>query len=320
MWRLAEDAKTIPGTQTPCGPADIEVALVHRPKYNDWSWPKGKMEPGESILACATREVEEETGIAPRLEAPLTTQRYQLGSTATKEVFYWLARPQLSDSALSARAPVKLAPTSEIDRVRWVKPAKALRLLTRRGDRRLMNEALARLAERQLDTRTLVILRHAKAVKRSEWQQGEKTRPLARNGVHQVGQLTGILSAYGVCSLASSPWRRCLATVGPYASLTGAAMSVQAELTETAAREDPDRFRSVIATLLHQTTQPAAVCVHRPTLPPLIGQVALLTPNSLTRSLPQTDPYLRPGEALVIHLSDRADGSPRVVAVETARP
>lgn len=320
VWRLSEDASTYPGTQTPRQRGDIEVLLVHRPKYDDWSWPKGKMERGESLRACATREVEEETAVAARLEAPLSTQRYQLGTNATKEVYYWAARAQLEECALSARAPVQPAPTSEIDRARWVKPNKALHLLTRRGDRRLLSELLTRLDERQLDTRTLVVLRHAKAVKRAEWKQGEAARPLARQGVHQVGQLTGILSAYGVANLVSSPWRRCLATVGPYASLTGANMSVRSELTETAAGEDPDGFRSLIATLVHQATAPTLLCVHRPTLPPLLGQLALLTPNSLTRQLPQQDPYLRTAEALVAHMVEGEDGNPQIVALETARP
>ena len=93
VWRRCEDS--------------IEVLLVHRPRYDDWSFPKGKLDPGESLVACAVREVQEETGTAVRLEQPLVTVRYPLADGRCKEVCYWVARPLPGDDpALAARPPV----------------------------------------------------------------------------------------------------------------------------------------------------------------------------------------------------------------------
>ena len=323
VWRLAEGAKQ---QEPPSSIDDIEVLLVHRPKDDDWSWPKGKQEPGEHILACATREVEEETGVAVRLGASLTTQRYKLGRNTTKEVHYWVATPDLSEPALIGRPPALRAPEREIDRVRWVNPHKAMRLLTRRGDRRLLAEVLGRLDAGELDTHALVILRHAKALKRSAWGDNpEAQRPLVRRGVYQVGRLTPVLSAYGVSTLLTSPWRRCLATVGPYATLTGATLDMRPALTESQAAIDPKGVRTLCSQLIESGPRDVAVCVHRPTIPAFVGQLALVTPNNLSRLLPQSDPYLRTAEALVVHLATRRgaagqEPAMQVVDLEVVRP
>lgn len=312
VWRPCTDKKGASSRN------EIEVLLVHRPKYGDWSWPKGKQEPGEHILACATREVEEETGIPVRLGASLTTQRYKLGRNTTKEVHYWVATPDLADAPLLARAPASRAPAREIDKTAWVKPGKALRLLTRRGDRRLLAEVLTRLDDDALATRPVVFVRHAKALKRSQWaDKSESTRPLTRTGVHQVSRLTAVLSAYGIERVATSPWRRCLSTVAPYATLTGANLDMQPALTEDAYASDPQSFRQLIDELADSADKPLAVCVHRPTIPGIVGVLAPATPNHLGRLLPQSDPYLRTAEALVAHFT-RGD-KPRIVDLEVVR-
>ena len=139
-------------------PADIEVLMVHRPRYHDWSWPKGKAEHGEPLVAAAVREVEEETGQVVTLGAPLTTQRYRLGGGQTKEVHYWVGTPVSGGPAAFVRAPVARAPRTEIDRAEWVAPERAAEMLTRRGDRRLLADLLARAREGRLATATLVVL------------------------------------------------------------------------------------------------------------------------------------------------------------------
>ncbi|MBD3689454.1 NUDIX hydrolase [Nanchangia anserum] len=320
VWRIAEGTDADPSALTH---KSIEVLIVHRPKYGDWSWPKGKQEPGEHIVACATREVEEETGVPVRLGPRLTMQRYKLGRNTTKEVHYWIATPDLAQAPLLARAPAERAPEREIDRVRWVKPAKAMRLLTRRGDRRLLSELLTRLDAGRLATRSLLVLRHAKAIKRSEWaDQPESQRPLARRGVYQVGRVSAVLSAYGVDHLVTSPWRRCLATLAPYATLTGAPMDMAPELTEDEAKNDPAALRAAYRGLITPEGANTVVCVHRPTIPALVGELAPYTPNRLSRLLPQGDPLLHTAEALVVHLAryaDDADPRDRVVDLETVR-
>ena len=99
----------------------LQVALVHRPRYDDWSWPKGKVDPGETILAAATREVAEETGHDVVLGIPLPGLEYALSDGRRKRVHYWAAqvagRPDAA--ALRARPPVPPASPKEIDQLRW---------------------------------------------------------------------------------------------------------------------------------------------------------------------------------------------------------
>ncbi len=322
VWRLRPEANPIPGTMIPAQRQDIQVLIVHRPRYDDWSWPKGKREPGEAIPATAVREVEEETGVPIRLGAPLTVQRYRLGARVTKEVHYWVGFPDVSPETLRARPLAPLASTKEIDKCQWVGARKAMRLLTRRGDRRLLEELLTRLAERTLYTRTLAVLRHAKATKRSHWEGTEMTRPLSRRGSSQVLRLLPALSALGINQIITSPWRRCVATVAPYATLSGTPLTTEASFTEDAYREDPSKMRSVVRGLLTESkldapATPLAICVHRPTIPGIIGELAPLTPNNLGRLLPQDDPYLKTAGMLLVHIADYPE--PRVVDLEVFR-
>ena len=159
VWRFTDPERVVvPGE--PIDPADIEVLMVHRPRYHDWSWPKGKTENGESLVAAAVREVEEETGQIITLGAPLTTQRYRLGGGQTKEVHYWVGTPVPAGHASERlRAPVARAPRTEIDQTAWTSPERAADMLTRRGDRRLLADIVARAREGRLVTTTLLVLR-----------------------------------------------------------------------------------------------------------------------------------------------------------------
>ncbi|GHC73915.1 NUDIX hydrolase [Streptomyces cinnamoneus] len=115
-----------------CGQGpEIEVALVHRPKYDDWSWPKGKLKPGEDAEACAVREVLEETGMRCVLGAVLPTSRY-LTDGRLKEVRYWAAR------ALGG----SFRPSREVDRLLWLPPTEARSWVTHDRDRPLLDALL----------------------------------------------------------------------------------------------------------------------------------------------------------------------------------
>ena len=159
VWRFADPTRVaVPGE--PIDPADIEVLMVHRPRYHDWSWPKGKAENGEPLVAAAVREVEEETGQVITLGVPLTTQRYRLGGGQTKEVHYWVGTPlPAEDPTARLRAPVARAPRTEIDQTTWATPEAAADMLTRRGDRRLLADLVARTREGRLATSTIIVLR-----------------------------------------------------------------------------------------------------------------------------------------------------------------
>ncbi|MFF5976652.1 NUDIX hydrolase [Streptomyces sp. NPDC012769] len=110
----------------------IEIALVHRPKWDDWSHPKGKLKEGETLADCALREIREETGQSCVLGARLPTAHYTVDGRS-KQVTYWAAR------ALGGT----FTPTREIDALAWLPPALARRRLTQPRDRELLDALLA---------------------------------------------------------------------------------------------------------------------------------------------------------------------------------
>jgi 8-oxo-dGTP diphosphatase len=116
------------------------VALVHRPRYDDWSLPKGKLQPGESWEQAALREVREETGVTPRLEEELPSVSYRDGKGREKVVRYWLMEP-------AAEQASAFEPGAEVDDLRWCTAEEAIDLLSYRRDREVLREALRRLGE-----------------------------------------------------------------------------------------------------------------------------------------------------------------------------
>ncbi|WP_172119415.1 NUDIX hydrolase [Actinomyces faecalis] len=309
---------------------DLQVLLVHRPRYDDWSFPKGKVEAGESVRACAVREVEEETGARIALGQPLSTQRYTLADGRRKEVRYWAAR-ELDGGfpALAARAAVQPASPHEIDDVVWLPARQARRRLTREADRDLLGELVDLWEDGKLDTWTLVLVRHARAVKRSVWnrprsrsqEEDEATRPLtADQGEVRARALVAVLSAYGVARLVTSPWKRCYDTLAPYAEAAGLGMETEPALTEHAHAAHPKRARKVAEKAVRMREVPLAMCLHRPVLPTIMDVIAEHAPGKLLRSVPDRDPWLKTGEIMVIHMARRSHGKIRAVAIEKQRP
>jgi 8-oxo-dGTP diphosphatase len=111
----------------------LEVAVVHRPKYDDWSLPKGKLQPGETFEEAAVREVAEETGFSSWIHGEAGTVRYRDRRGRPKVVRYFLMRPQ--DGSF--------APGDEVDELRWLDPAEAVRMLSYPHDRDLVERATA---------------------------------------------------------------------------------------------------------------------------------------------------------------------------------
>jgi 8-oxo-(d)GTP phosphatase len=140
---LAEDTRPVRaagGVVWRTGDAGVlETALVHRPKYDDWSLPKGKADPGEHLLQTAVREVVEETGLSVVAGRRSVRTRYAVtlrdGRTAPKEVDYWLMQ-----------GSGDFVPNDEVDQLRWMAPPEALELLTYPRDRELVQAAAERLA------------------------------------------------------------------------------------------------------------------------------------------------------------------------------
>ena len=109
----------------------VQYAVVHRPRYDDWSFPKGKIDPGETDEAAALREVEEETGVRCTLGPELEPTRYRDRKGRLKQVRYWLMEP--ADGTVP-----EFRPNSEIDELRWCSAAEAGKLLHHEHDRQLL--------------------------------------------------------------------------------------------------------------------------------------------------------------------------------------
>lgn len=290
------------------GKAGLEVMLVHRPRYDDWSIPKGKLDKRETFPAAAVREVEEETGHRVRLHRPLPASVYMLPDGRTKIVQYWTAtvRAQTAAGPQNAR---------EIDQVRWVPLDDAESVMTRQTDL-VPLQALRRYHEAdELVTSPIVIQRHAAARARAKWRKGEKTRPLNTKGRKQAAALPPLIDSFDPRSLVTSPWARCLETVRPLAKAEGLRIVQKPELTEASHEKSPSRTAAVVERVLEQA-RPVLICTHRPVLPTVIRAIAQASTRSVALELPRENPYLAAGEALVLHTTPSGRG----VAVERHLP
>ena len=351
VWRLKNDT--------------LQVLVVHRPRYDDWSFPKGKAEPGESMVLTAIREVAEETGRQIVLGRYLGKARRRLVSGRKKRTLYWAAQvlPEAGPGE-GLRAAVKPASKREIDKVRWWKVKKAARKLTHADDKRLLARLVDWYESGQLQVHSLVLVRHAKAVSRATWGYGinsEITRPLVMGrGQAQARDVAALLSAYGVGELVSSPWRRCVDTLAPYAHGCGLDLRSDEAFTEVSALMAPELMQASFRDLLErgsaldgppepeavgpqgrepagpqgrepglalagqagpgaalagqvgpgaagqsEPSYPLALCVHRPCLPLLFETLREYMGPELATKLPDSDPWLRPGQAVVVHLRRR---------------
>ncbi len=290
-------------------PAGLQVLLVHRPRYDDWSWPKGKLEPGEGFVEAAVREVAEETGLRVRLGRDLPTARYRLDDTSTKEVAYWAAHVP---GALTPKPPRP----REVDVLEWVSTDEADRRLTRRGDRVQLAALLAAHAEASLDTWPLLVLCHGHARPKSVWGHADAERPLVKVGLRQAEALATLLEAWAPERVVSSPWERCLQTVGPFVRASGSMLKTKNRLSEDGHRRDPAKVAALVTKLLGKN-RPVVLCTHRPVLSTVLGTLAGHTGAGLTAAVPAADPFLLPGEVLVAHVSSR---SGRIVRVERHLP
>jgi 8-oxo-dGTP diphosphatase len=251
------------------------VLLVHRPRYDDWSFPKGKLDRGELAPVAAVREVGEETGLRIRLGTPLSPQRYPHGERM-KSVSYWHGRV-VGDHSVDGY-PVN----DEIDEVAWVPVRKAHRRLSYAFDKSTLDEALAT----EWRTRALVVLRHTKARARKSWRKDDRLRPLLSLGKAQAERLVPLLSAYAPTRLVSSSSVRCTQSVAPYAAACGWPVQETDALSEEDATAE-----SVIAIVddLLQSKECALLCTHRPVLPTVLDSLGIVTDK------------LAPGELVVAH-------------------
>jgi 8-oxo-(d)GTP phosphatase len=234
-----------------------EVALVHRPKYDDWSFPKGKLEPGENRLLAAVREVSEETGVHAILGRPLPTSHYDRGGRP-KRVDYWAGRP-----ATGNQPPFQA--NHEVDALQWLPVPAARSRLSYSRDAAILDD----FATGPADTVPLTFLRHASAGTRDDWAGDDLHRPLDTEGAAESDLLSRLLSCFGPARVISSAAERCVATVRPYAAATGAKVEIEPAFTIGRAQAEPAQAAARVADIVH-AGQPAVICAHRENLPPML--------------------------------------------------
>lgn len=296
----------------------LEVAMVHRPKYDDWSWAKGKLDPGEDWPVAAVRETQEETGLEVRLGLPLPPTAYtvldRMGQPAGKEVRYWAAEVVGGDGALE----------NEIDEVIWLDVVNAHDKLDYARDRDQLRAVVRADGEGNLTTWPLVLVRHAKARSRSSWSHDDALRPLDPRGAAQAEAIAPLLGAFGVSRLVSSPSTRCADTLRPYAAAAGLPLKLREGLSEEGFAADPDRAVHHLRRTLERGAA-SAICSHGPVLPTLLEtlrhDVDLTSEEGAAadaRLSAAADLSMTKGEVLVCHVVG-AGVTARIVAVERHR-
>lgn len=242
LWRPQEH------TGTP------EIALIHRPRYHDWSLPKGKVDPGETEPVTAVREIEEETGFRAHLGRRLPTVTYPVDNS-TKHVRYWAARCVGGEFAANA----------EVDELKWLPPADAMNELIYPQDRKV----LRRFLKLPADTKTVLIVRHGTAGSKSRYKGDDRKRPLDKGGRAQAESLVGQLLAFGAEELYAADRVRCHQTLEPLAEELGVGITNEPGLTEEAYAEDRKAARHRIIEIAEAAHTPV-ICSQGKVIPDFI--------------------------------------------------
>ncbi len=235
--------------------AEPDVAVIHRPRYDDWSLPKGKVDPGETEPVTAVREVHEETGYSSHLGRRLASVSYPV-EQGIKKVRYWAARS--TDG--------QFTPNSEVDELKWLPVAAAMKQLGYSHDRKV----LRRFAKLPVDTQTVLIVRHGTAGSKSRYKGDDRMRPLDKRGRAQAESLVGQLLAFGANMLYAADRVRCHQTLEPTAEELGAPIHNEPLLTEEAYAEDRKAARRRVLEIAATGGTPV-ICTQGRVIPDLIA-------------------------------------------------
>ncbi len=247
---------------------DVEVALVHRPRYDDWTLPKGKLWEGESELAAAVREVYEEVGARVAVSRRIATVRYPLGDGTRKKVTYWAMRYTGGE----------FVPSDEVDDLEWVLLTKARKWVSYDADRSVLRD----FASVPVPDAVLVLVRHAKAGKRGRWSGEDLLRPLDANGVAQAAQLAELLAYFGPQRICSADPVRCVQTVEPLAAAIKIPVHVDSVFGDASFEANPAASHTALLAL----AKPGAVtvvCSQGTTIPTVIDRLDAGVESSDTR-------------------------------------
>jgi 8-oxo-(d)GTP phosphatase len=236
---------------------------VHRPRYDDWSLPKGKVEPGETLPACAVRETSEETGFQAVLGRLVGEVSYQVATGtragARKVISYYAGRA----------AGDGFRTNDEVDELRWLRPERAAAQLTYDADRAVLNS----FTEVPATTTTVLLVRHAKAGNREAWQADDDLRPLSRTGQTQANALRTLLRCFGADRVHAADRTRCVQTIAGLAEDLGASVVIEKALTEEAYHDDPAGGARRLSAITQAGGTPV-ICSQGGAIPSLIAEFA----------------------------------------------
>ncbi len=246
LWR--------PGSADPADP-DVEIAVIHRPRYDDWSLPKGKVDPGETAPVAAVREVFEETGHRCILGRRLDMVSYPI-EAGVKKVYYWAARSTGGE----------FTPGNEVDELIWLPVADAMPRLNYAQDRKMLRH----FAKRPASTHTVLVVRHGTAGRKSRFSGDDSKRPLDKRGRAQAEALVPQLLAFGPSDVYAADRLRCHQTVEPLAEELGVTVHNEPTLTEEAYAKNAKRGRHRILRIAEQEGTPV-ICTQGKVIPELIA-------------------------------------------------
>jgi 8-oxo-dGTP diphosphatase len=250
LWR--------PGESADAGEPTVEVAVVHRPKHDDWTLPKGKLASDEHLLLAAVREVIEETAITPQVQRWLATTSYEADGKP-KTVDYWAMRAMTGE----------FRPGDEVDDLLWLCPAEALRTSTYDRDRSVIEALLGA----PCDTSAVLLVRHGSAGDSDTWDGDDDLRPLDPDGHRQADAIAQVLPVYRPTRVLSAEPLRCVDTVRPLANRLGLAVEVDPVFGERMHAKDPMAMASRLR-LLSDSGQPTVVCSQGGAIPETLELLA----------------------------------------------
>ena len=246
-------------------PADggIETALVHRPKYDDWSLPKGKPDEGEHLLETAVREVAEETGLDVVVGRRSVRTEYEVPE-GPKRVDYWLMRVVGGE----------FEPNDEVDELRWLPVGEACGLVSHAHDRAVLADLARTDVPRQP---SLLLVRHAKAGSKSDWDGPDELRPLDGRGRRQAARLAQVLPLFAPAELLTAERVRCRQTLEPLAARLGQGIGSLPELGEEEFAADPQAALAAVERLLGPREEPgvAVVCSQGGAIPSVLAALGV---------------------------------------------
>ncbi len=287
----------------------ILVLLIHRTKHRDISFPKGKVDPGETLAQTAVREVREETGLHVSLGATLGSIHYTLSNGRPKMVQYWAAN--VSEQAIYRST---FTPNGEVDALLWTPLSEVRGKLSYKKDKELF-DVFTKLVEREAhDTFSVILLRHAQAAACDAEHPSDADRVLTTLGMGQAHTIAPTIAAYGRSRIYTSTATRCLQTVTPLSETLRRKIRAHSELSQDAWDSGTHELRSLIGTII-RNRRSAVICSHQPVLPDVANELALAT-GSIPGSY-LTDAALLPVSGFSVFHFSRRHPSAGILSVET---